>query len=340
MASKSFGLDIGSSTMKAVWVEVKNNGYYLDAAITNVTPQKGMLSESPLDQEEIAQAIKTMVQEAGISTKFVNIALAENQVYTRVIQMPILSDKELESAIYWEAEQYIPVPLSTITLDYRIIKRPTTPEEGTVMEVLLVGAPTVLIDKYEKILSLSGLIISSVETEILSVLRSVVIGPNFPPSIIVNMGATSTSLAIVQNGLLRFTYSIPTGGNAITRAIGADFGFALQQAEEYKKIYGLSSDSLEGKIGKAAYPVLSLIVAEMKKALSFYAEKYPTDPIRQTILTGGASKMIGLTPFFTNAVGLETSIANPWKLLVPQEVPTDIIENAPNYTVAVGLAIR
>ncbi len=340
MKNKSFGLDIGTNSMKAVWLEPQQTGYYLDAAISAITPQKGMLSESPLDQEEIAQAIKAMVNEAGISTKYVNIALPENQVYTRVIEMPMLSDKELESAIYWEAEQYIPVPLSTITLDYKVLKRPQAPEDGGKMNILLVGAPTTLIDKYEKILGLAGLIITSVETEILSVIRSVIVGENFPSSIIVNMGATSTSLAIVQKGLLSFAYSIPTGGNAITRSIASDFGFSLQQAEEYKKIYGLSPESLEGKIGKAAQPVLTLITAEIKKALAFYNEKFPNMPIQQSILAGGGAKLPGLTTFYTNTVGLETIIANPWKILVPQEVPKDIIDNASLYNIAVGLAMR
>lgn len=340
MKNKSFGLDIGTSAMKAVWMESQGNGYFLDAVITTPTPEKGMLSESPLDQEQIAQSIRSMVSEAGITAKLVNIALPEGQVYTRVIEMPALSDKELQSAIYWEAEQYIPVPLSTITLDYRVLNRPQTPQEGNKMDVLLVGAPTALIDKYEKILNLSGLTIASVETEILSVIRSIVIGDNFPSSLVINMGATSTSLAIVRKGLLSFTYSIPTGGNAITRAIASDFGFPLQQAEQYKRIYGLSAENLEGKIGKAAQPVLSLTIAEMKKALAFYSEKFPSDPIRQAILSGGGAMLPGLTTYLTSAVGLETLISNPWKVLVSEKVPKDIVDNASTYNIAVGLAIR
>lgn len=340
MKNKSFGLDIGTNSMKAVWFETQSNGYSLLAANISNTPEKGMLSESPLDQEEMAQTIHTMVSEAAIGTKYVNIALPESQVYTRVIEMPILSDSELQSAIYWEAEQYIPVPLSTVTLDYKLLRKPQAPEDGNKMDILLVGAPTALIDKYEKILMLAGLTITSVETEILSVIRSVVTQDNFPTSIIVNMGATSTSLAIVRKGFVSFVYSIPTGGIAITRAIASAFGFSLQQAEEYKKIYGLSPENLGGKIGQAAQPVLSLIIAEMKKSIAYYNEKFANEPLQQVILCGGGAKLPGITTFFTNAIGLETTISNPWKILVAQEVPKDIIDNASLYNVAVGLAIR
>lgn len=340
MKNKAFGLDIGRDSMKAVWLENKGNGFSLTAAINTVSPANGMLSESPLDQEEMGQAIRGMVNDAGISTKYVNIALPENQVYTKVIDMPVLSDKELQSAIYWEAEQYIPVQLSTVTLDYKILSRPEKPEDGNKMIVLLVGAPTALIDKYEKILALAGLTITSVETEILSALRAIVTSNTFPSSLVIHMGATTTSLAIVRKGLLSFTYSIPTGGNAITRAIASDFGFPLQQAEEYKKIYGLTSQELQGKIGQAAQPVLSLIIAEVKKAIAFYAGKYPSEPIQQAVLSGGSAKLPGLTTFFTSQLGLETTICNPWKVLLAQEVPQDIIDNAPLYAIAVGLAMR
>lgn len=340
MKNKAFGLDIGQHTIKAVWLSTEQTGFFLQAASTVPTPAKGMMSESPLDQEEMAQAIHKMVSEAKITTKYVNIALPENQVYTRVIDMPVLSDKELLSAIYWEAEQYIPVPLNTITLDYKVLQRPQKPEEGSKMTVLLVGAPTALIDKYEKILSLAGLVISSVETEIISTVRSVAIGPSFPSTLIVSIGAVSTSLAIVENNLIKFTYSVPTGGIALTRAISASFGFSFDQAEEYKKVYGLSGQTLGGKIAQAVSPVLSLILSEIKKALAFYQEKSKGSAIRQIVLAGGSAKLPGFPTYITNAVGIESVIVNPWKVLVSQEVSKDILDDASSYTIAVGLAMR
>ncbi len=340
MKNKAFGLDIGQHTIKAVWLSTEQNGFFLNAATTIVTPAKGMLSESPLDQEEMAQALHAMLLDAHISTKFVNIALPESQVYTRVIQMPLLSDKELLSAIYWEAEQYIPVPLNTITLDYKVLQRPENPVEGQKMDVLLVGAPTSLIDKYQKVLSLAGLIINSVETEILSTIRSVVVSDTYPPTLIVSIGATSTSIAIVQGNLIKFTYSVPTGGVALTRAIASSFGFSFEQAEQYKKTYGVSPEALSGKIAQSVSPILTLLLSEIKKALAFYQEKEKDKPIAQIVLTGGSALLPGLPTYITQSVGIESVVANPWKILVSQEVSKDILTDASSYTIAVGLAMR
>lgn len=340
MKSRSFGLDIGNVTSKAVWLSREREGFLLEAVMTAPTPTKGMLSESTLDQEEMSRSIKKLVQDGNIQSRSVNIALPESQVYTKVVDMPVLSDKELSSAIYWEAEQYIPVPLATITLDYSVLRRPTKPEDGGKMQVLLVGAPTRLITKYEKIITLAGLAMDTVETEILSVARALIIGEKFPTSLIVHIGALSTSLAIVKEGMIVFTYVIPTGGTAISRAIATDFGFSMEQAEEYKKVYGVSDKSLGGKIGKATEPILLSILGEIKKSFVYYTSKYRDDTIKQILISGGSAKLPGLTTYFTQAVGVETAIANPWKSLASQEVPKDIIDNAPEYTIAVGLAMK
>lgn len=340
MKNKVFGLDIGITSIKAVWMERQASGYMLDSVFTIPSPSHGMLSESPLDQEEMAQSLLKLISDSGISAKEVNMALPESQVFTRVIEMPVLSDKELSSAIYWEAEQYIPVPLNTITLDYKIISKPEENSSKTTMDVLLVGAPTQLLDKYEHVLSLAGLSLASVETEILSCIRAIVIGENFPSSLIVHVGAASTSLAIVKNNVLVFTYSIPTGGLAISRAIAADFGFSLPQAEEYKKVYGITESNFGGKIGHATEPILSAIIVEVKKAIAFYNEKYSDDQLKQILLSGGTAKLPGLTSYFVTNIGIETVVSNPWKVLVSQEVPKEILDEAPSYSIAVGLAMR
>lgn len=338
-----FGLDIGAVTMKAVWLSKENEGFVLNATAMQPTPPRGMLSESPIDQEEMARAIKKLKEDTKIASDFVNIALPESQVYTRVLEMPSLSDKELSSAIYWEAEQNIPVPLTNITLDWVVLKRPKTPQEK--MNILLVGAPTVLIEKYQKILDMAGLTISAMETEILSAVRTLIYSPNigdkvFPSTLIIHIGAMTTNLVVISNNQIVFTYTISIGGTAISRAIAADFGFTVSQAEEYKKVYGVSKEALQGKIGKATAPVLMSIVTEVKKAIAFYTERFKSDGIAQILLSGGTAKLPGINIFFTQNCGIETAIANPWNSLASQQLPKEILENASDYTIAVGLAMR
>jgi len=342
MNKKPFGLDIGVSTFKLVFLSHDKDGFILNSASMSPAPSKGMLSESPLDEEEMAQAIAKCVADAKVSSKYVNVALPENRVYTKIIEMPVLSDRELSSAIYWEAEQHIPVPLTGITLAWSVLKRPKQVSAGEHMTVLMVGAPTLLVDKYQRILTMAGLTVNAVETEILAAIRALVTEDNFEPSLIVSIGSVSTSLAIIREGIAVFTYSIPTGGSAISRAISADFGLSQDQAEEYKKIYGVSKDALGGKIGKATEPILSAILGEVKKALAYYKEKYKDDqPIKQIFLSGGTARLPGIDLYFTNNTNIETITANPWRLIKPsQKLDQTLLDSAPDYTIAMGLAMR
>lgn len=338
--NKSIGLDIGVTKIKAISLTRSKNNFFLETFGDMPAPPKGMVSESPLDEEEMANALKKIVEGLKANSKNVNIALADNQVYTKVIEMPVLSDKELSLAIYWEAERHIPVSLSTITLVWNVLKRPLTKSKEDKMQILMVGAPTILIAKYQKVLQMAGLVLNSIETETLAIVRALV-APNLPPTIIVNIGANNTSLAIIKDGILVLTYSIQAGGNAINRSIEADFGLTMSQSEEYKKTYGVSKEGVGGKIGQSAEPILASILLEIKKALAFYSQKYKDGSIiQQILLSGGTAKLSGIDLFFAQNLGIETVVANPWKIFANQQLPEALLNSTSDYTIALGLAMR
>lgn len=342
MNNRSFGLDIGVSTIKAVDIAQIGQGFKLNACISTPTPPKGMFSDSSADEENIAAVIKKAVEDAGISIRRACVALPDNQVYTKVVEMPFLSDRELASAINYEAEQYIPIPLPSISLSWNVINRNKTAASAKML-VLMVGAPTMIIKKYQKILSLAGITIDAMETEVLATVRSLTAfnSPNSQiPSLIVSIGAINTSLAIVLGQDLIFTYSIPVGGTALNRAIATDFGLSKTQAAQYEQAYGISRTPLGQRIGKATEPIMSSITAEVKKAIIYFSQKFNDLRIEQIIISGSSAKLPGIETYFAENIGIETLIANPWKSLNPNSIPKEILANAPDYSTAVGLALR
>lgn len=341
MANAAFGLDIGTTSLKSVWFEQKKDSVAVKTIFTSKPPVSGMASSSPLDEEQMAKAIRDHVVEAKIGTRNVNLSLADNFVYTKVVEMPMLTDRELESAVFWEAEQYIPAPLSTIMLDHVVLRKNIQSSSGLRMQVLLVGAPTVTIQKYQKIVEMSGLSVSSIETEMLASVRAIVSSATFPISLILNIGNLNSSIAIVQQGIIVFAYTVPIGSSSITRAIASDFGFTQEQADEYKKAYGIADPNVGAKIKKSIEPILLSLAGEVKKALAYYVQRYKGElPVTQVVLSGGTAKLPGLDAFFVNAVGLETVVANPWKALRVENVPQAYIAEGPEFIVAVGLALK
>ncbi|RPI50394.1 MAG: type IV pilus assembly protein PilM, partial [Deltaproteobacteria bacterium] len=252
-AQNFFGLDIGTSSIKVVWLGKESQGIKLLAANSAPSPARGMLTESPTDQEALAQAIKKVQQDAKISTNKVVSALPESQIFTRVIDMPVLTDKELASAIRWEADQYLPVPVNEVSIAWQVLTRPEKVSPNSRMQVLLIAAPLGLVDKHIAILSKAGLKAVSLETENLAIVRALV-DRNSPTSLILSLGAFTTDICIAKGGVLVSTRSIATAGNSLTRSISAELNFEAAQAEEYKKTYGLLEDQLDGKVFAAMRP--------------------------------------------------------------------------------------
>lgn len=333
------GLDIGSKTIKLV--EVEKEGGNLALRASGIVGYSGITIDKMSDEKEMAslgQVVKKLYHEAGVSSKDTVLSVPEPLVFTRTIKFPLLTDSEIASAVKWESEQYIPIPINEAVIQHTILSRneKSSPPE---VRVLLVAAPRVIVDKYVKVAQFAGLNVVAVETELISLTRC--LAPTDNTVILVNFGATSTNIAISQMGLLSFSRSISIAGEAFTRAISQGLAVTTDQAEEYKKTYGLASDQLEGKIKGILEPVLKLVVDEIKKAVSYYLSDEKGDAPRAIIVTGGTSATPEIISMLTKLVGIEVLAGNPFaKIRVDTGTAQKLAPYAPFYSVAVGLAMR
>lgn len=332
------GLDIGSKTIKIVEVEKAGQGYTLKAS--GIVGHTAGALDKVSDERVIAsfaQILKKLHREARVSSREIAIALPEQAVFTRSIKFPALTDTEIASAVKWEAEQYVPIPIAEAIIQHEIVERneAATPPEVT---VLLVAAPKTLVEKYVKIVETAGLTVAAVETELMALARS--LGVAGKTVLLCDFGAASTDIAIVKNGQLTFSRSIPTAGEAFTRAVATALGIELAQAEEYKKTYGLTA-SLEGKIESALNPVFRIVTDEIKKAIHYWQSEGKGEAPSALILSGGTSGMPEAANALTKFLGLEVVIGNPFaKLSVDPETLKALTPYAPLYGVAVGLGLR
>lgn len=337
---KSFGLDIGANSIKVVQLQVEKGKYRLLSF--GMTPLPANLqSESEADQRAIAEAIKKLVLESGIVTKGAVLALPESLVFSRVVELPPLSEAELRSAIKWEAEQHVPIPLKEANLDYQIIKMPPKGAKEEKMEIFLVAVPKNIVEKYLKILKMTDFQSLALETELISLCRALVGKMEEEKhSLVVNIGSLSSDLAITRGSQIVYTRSIPTGGNALARAVARDLNLEVSQAEEYKKSYGLDEKMLEGKVRTAIKPIFDVVVEEIKKAIAFYQEKKGVK-LKRVILCGGTAKLPGVVPYLANALGLEVQVGDPFAdIILEEKQKTELSDDAPFYTTAVGLAMK
>jgi type IV pilus assembly protein PilM len=335
----SVGIDIGSKTIKIVELSRDGDRYHLRAS--GVVSYKGVSPEQTHDDKELVplvESIKKLYKEAKIGSREVVISLPEQNVFTRVIKFPLLTDAEIASAVKWESEQYIPIPMNEAVVQHQIIERREDKSPGYI-SVLLVATPKSVVERYARLMELSGLNLVVVESEMLALVRS--LAPEDQSSVIVNFGARSTNIGISKNGLLNFSRSIPVAGEALTRAVAQKLGLDEQQAEEYKRTYGLSPSQLEGKVRNALDPVFRMVSEEVKKAIHFYQSESEDPSPKSVILCGGTSGMPEITSSFTKFLGLEVVVGNPFaKVEVSPEAVSSLAGYAQLYSTAVGLALR
>lgn len=333
------GIDIGSHTIKIIELGKDDKNIQLLSAGSTATPPKALTSNLPSDLKAVSEAIKKLVREINVHTKDAHIALPESQVFTRVIEVPQLTDRELSSAIKWEAEQYVPLPLDQVNMDYSVLRFNNDSAKKN-MEVLLVASPKTLVEKYVSILEEAELNPVGAETEIIAASRALVrTAQAVKTTMIVSLGAQTSDFAILRSGIIAFTRSISAGGEAISRALVQNLEFSNLQAEEFKRTYGVEQNKLEGKIFLAVKPIVDTIIGEIKRAINYYTDKYK-EKVDVILLNGGTAKLPGIVMHIAEETGIEVQLGNPW-LGINKDKKFDVLNNeGPTFCVAVGLSLR
>lgn len=334
----SVGIDIGSKTIKIVELAKENNLWKLKGS--GIVGYTGLTPDKLKDEKEMASMaaiIRRLHKEARISSTDISVALPESLVFTRIIKLPLLTEEEIASAIKWEAEQYIPIPINEAVVQHQVLERMESSSPPQV-SVLLVAAPKNMVEKYVKVLNMAGLNASTVETELISLTRA--LGPRDKTVMLIDFGAKSTDIAISKNGMLSFSRSIPTAGDAFTRAVSQSLGIEYQQAEEYKRTYGLSGSQLEGKIRQALDPIIRIVSDEIRKAIQYYQTEEKGQPPTSIVLSGGTAGLPEAISFLTKLLGVEIVLGNPFAgISLDPQAAKSLAAYAPLYSIAVGLAL-
>jgi len=293
-------------------------------------------SSQGLDTTTIVEHLKEFYRESNFSTLSVNVSLPEEKVFTRVVTLPGMSPKEVSKAVKWEAQQYIPMEIEAVNFDYQIIE-----EAKDTLKILLVAAPKEVVAKITDIVKQAGLEPMSIETTIQALSHLRQLKEDKGASLVLSFGANTTDLGVIQAGLVRFTRSLPLGGDTLARSISEGLKIPLAQAEEYKRSYGLDDEKLEGKITKASTPILNMLVSEARRSIDFYLSRGYGGSIERLFLSGGTANLPGITSYLAERLGQEVILTDPFSgLILSDKVKSeDLNDLGPSLALSVGLAL-
>lgn len=333
-----FGLDIGFNTLKIMQVEGANGqrtvtGY----GVTNFDP-KAVEEGRIVNVEEVARATLDLFNRnlvGNISTHRVAIAVPASRTYNRGIKLPKLPAKELAEAVRLEAEQYIPMPLDELYLDYSIISR--TEKD---LDLFAVAVPKKIIDSHLMLARMLGLEVVAMETTIGAASRLLVEADRSDiPTVLIDFGSKSADITVFDKTLI-VTGTVPGGGDDFTARIAEKLGVTPQEGHVIKTKYGLRLSKKQAEITAALGPVLEQLLKEIRRVIRYYEERYGADrKIGQIVTMGGGANMPGLSEYMTNALRLPVRMSDPWQHIGFSKLqPPSTVERSIYVTVA-GLAL-
>lgn len=309
------GLDISSTGIKLMSVDPKKwtvNGY----GSLDLDPQKVKEALETEGSTFLTDSIKSLMADKIIgslgSTTSVAIAVPTARSFTRTFTLPSSAEKSLDEAVTLEAEQYIPIPVSTLNIDYQVIER----NHKTIM-VLMSAVSKTVVDNITRGVEAAGLYPVLMEPSINSVGRVLTTTEDGTlPTVIVDIGPASTDIAILDKGSIRVTGGVQVGGNTFTLDIAKKFNIALENAHQLKVLNGLSAGPRQQKIREALAPSLERILIETKKVMRYYSERINSDrKLEQLLVVGGGSNVPGIGEYFTENLVIAARVASPWQKL-------------------------
>ena len=348
--SSVLGIDIGSSAIKVVQIKKRRGRAVLETyGELAIGPYAGIEvgRAVSLPVPKVIEAIKDILKEAKTTTSVVGTALPLSSSLIAFITIPPVADKQIADVVSLEARKYIPVPLNEVVLDYSIIPHEenfVTDDDSSKTEkqgrdVLVVAIHNEYINTYQSIMAGSGLKPSFYEIEIFSSIRAVV-EQGVNTSMVIDMGARSTKLYIIERGILRASHTITKGSQDITLALSKALSISVSEAENMKRVYGLKGGPEYKELTEIITVNLDYIFYESNSSLLAYQKKYAKN-VSKVVLTGGGVLLKGFIDLAKISFQTDVVYADPFgKLETPAFLAQEFAEAGPEFAVAIGAALR
>ncbi|MFY0570646.1 type IV pilus assembly protein PilM [Archangium lansingense] len=347
----ALGLDIGSTSVKMILLkEQRKRGqvsYALQSFGMKPLPPEAIVNGALMNSTAIVQALQELMTELKVKNKEVAIGVSGHSVIIKKIQMPRMTQEELEESIQWEAEQYIPFDVKDVNIDTQILDAGGNDATGQ-MDVLLVAAKKDMINDYTTVVSESGLQPVVVDVDAFAVQNMFASNYDVPDKetvVLINAGASVVNINIISNGITVFTRDVTIGGNQFTEEIQKQLNVSYEEAEALK-IGGTRGDSdavVPQEVERVLMSVAEQVAGEIQRSLDFYAGTAVDANFTKVYLSGGTAKIPALFKTIETRVGVPVEILNPFRKIDVDNRkfdPAFIMEVAPMAAVAVGLALR
>ena len=342
-ATPVLGLDISSTTVKLLELSYTGDRYRVESYAVSSLPQDAVIEKTVNDVDGVANAIRSVVAQSRTKLKTVAAAVAGSSVITKMIGMPEgLNEDDMETQLTLEADQYIPYPLEEVSIDFEV--QGVSPERDGQVEVLLAACRRETIDTRVEAIEGAEMSARIVDVEAYAMERAFSLIQHQmaldadSTVAVVDIGATMTTLSVLNNGQTIYTREQLFGGKQLTDEIMRRYGLPLEEAGLAKKQGGLPDD-YEPEVLE---PFKDAVVQQVARSLQFFFSSSQYNDVDHIILAGGVSSMEGLAELVQEKLGTPSTVANPFAdMAISSRVnAVALSSDAPAMMIACGLALR
>lgn len=337
------GIDIGSSSVKLVQLREAKGGYQLVNLGMALLPPEAIVDNAIMDSSSVVQAIRNLVESQKIKTKNVATSISGHSVIIRKVQLPMMTEEELETSIQWEAEQYIPFEISEVNLDFQIMG--ADPKDPSQMTVILVAAKKDFVNDYLAVFKECGLnpVIMDIDCFALENAFEATYGFGEDEVVaLINMGASAMNVTIIKGNGTVFTRDIQVGGNMFNEEIQKRLGLNSEDAERVK-LGGLVSGVDPEAVADVVTDAAETLAQEVQRSLDFFSATSADEKVQKLFIAGGVAKISQVKIALKQRLGIPVEVLNPFQSMAVNDKDFDLEyvgTVGPLYAVATGLAMR
>lgn len=342
----TLGVDIGTASIKIVEsvadgeiVTLKNYGILESHGHLDRLNNAIQTSSLKIVGKQTSDLLKKLIDEMSPSAKTVVASIPAYAAFTTLIEIPMMSKEETAQTMTYQAKAFVPSPLTEVAIDWLPVKEFTDKDGVKKQQVFLVSISNKLIETYKNIFRLAGLTLEFIEVETLSLARLLTTGdPTI--SLIVDIGARSTAIAVAGGGSLRYNAQTDYAASSLTQAIARGYGVDMRRAEDLKRQKGLIGTGGQYQVSTLMLPYLDVILNEVKRVRSLFERSYK-EKVERVIISGGGANLLGIEKYVSDQIGIPAIKANPFGKIAhpPGFEPLASNLGAP-LSVALGLATR
>jgi len=356
----AIGLDIGVEHVRVAQVKTSGSGLTVSAYGQVDVPMGAVVDGEIVDAAAVSSAIKELWRRAGIHGKDVCTGVSNQRVIVRLIDLPFMERGELQSAIQYQAQDYIPMAVEESILDFQIIGDYMTPSDEHMMEVLLVAAHREMIGNTVSAVEGAGLKLNQIDVSSFAIVRALMGESVLLPddegqaTAVVHIAAGLTNIAVVERGVPRFNRISSLAGSTFTHAIANVMNVSFEEAEQLKIRIGLPDvetgeamvtpgisaeqaqivhQSLEREVNK--------FIAEIRRSLDYYlTQTSQVRSIQRILLSGSGARLSNFASYLEKGLQAQVVLADPLEgLHASNSAQRALGEDHMGAVTAIGLAL-